>query len=84
MKYILLHPESENSILCGMSEYRLFYSPHYYAEIGEGHVFPIKKFELVRDILLNEGTLTEDEIIEPKAAAMRIYCSFIPKITFIV
>ncbi|CAN5519390.1 histone deacetylase [soil metagenome] len=51
-----------------MSHYSLFYSPYYYAEIGEGHVFPIRKFELVRDVLLKEGTLTQDEIIEPKPA----------------
>ena len=48
-----------------INDYKLFYSPHYYAEIGEGHVFPIKKFELVRDKLLAEGTLRESEIIEP-------------------
>jgi len=48
--------------------YKLFYSPYYYAEIGEGHVFPIRKFELVKDLLLKEGTLTEDEIIAPEPA----------------
>ena len=51
-----------------MNDFRLFYSPYYYAEIGEGHVFPIKKFELVRDRLLKEGTLAEDEIFEPEPA----------------
>ena len=51
-----------------MSDYRIFYSPYYYAEIGENHVFPIKKFELVRDKLLAEGTLHENEIIEPQSA----------------
>ena len=51
-----------------MSNYSLFYSPYYYADIGEGHVFPIRKFELVRDVLLNEGTLTQDELIEPQPA----------------
>ena len=51
-----------------ISDYKIFYSPHYYAEIGEGHVFPIKKFELVRDILVNEGTLHSEEIIEPLPA----------------
>lgn len=49
-----------------MNEYRLYYSPYYYAEIGENHVFPIRKFELVRDLLLNEGTLREDEIVAPE------------------
>lgn len=51
-----------------MSGYRLFYSPYYYADIGEGHVFPIKKFELVRDRLIEEGTLSIDEIFEPEPA----------------
>jgi acetoin utilization deacetylase AcuC-like enzyme len=53
-----------------MSHYRIFYSPYYYAEIGEGHVFPIKKFELVRDRLLAEGTLQKEEIAEPQPAAV--------------
>jgi acetoin utilization deacetylase AcuC-like enzyme len=52
-----------------MDRYRLLYSSDYYADIGEGHVFPIKKFELVRDILLVEGTISADTIIEPKPAA---------------
>lgn len=50
--------------------YRLYYSPYYYAEIGEGHVFPIKKFELVRDLLLAEATLSEDELLAPEPAAI--------------
>ena len=53
-----------------MSDYRVFYSPYYYADIGEGHVFPIRKFELVRDALLNEGTLLPEEIIEPGPASV--------------
>ncbi|HEV8160663.1 MAG TPA: hypothetical protein VGP58_16650, partial [Pyrinomonadaceae bacterium] len=53
-----------------MKDFRLFYSPYYYADIGEDHVFPIKKFELVRDVLLNEGTLTADEIFEPQPASV--------------
>ncbi len=48
--------------------YRIFYSPYYYADIGENHVFPIKKFELVRDRLLKEGTLQSSEIVEPQPA----------------
>jgi acetoin utilization deacetylase AcuC-like enzyme len=48
--------------------YKVFYTPRYYADIGEGHVFPIRKFELVRDRLLGEGTLSPAEIIEPQPA----------------
>ncbi|HYY99106.1 MAG TPA: histone deacetylase [Pyrinomonadaceae bacterium] len=49
---------------------RVFYTPRYYADIGEGHVFPIKKFELVRDRLLAEGTLSPSDIVEPREAAV--------------
>lgn len=51
-----------------MNSYRIFYSPYYYADIGENHVFPIRKFELVRDKLLGEGTLQSLEIVEPEPA----------------
>ena len=47
---------------------QVFYTPRYYADIGEGHVFPIRKFELVRDRLVAEGTLAPPEIIEPHPA----------------
>ena len=49
---------------------RVCYTPRYYADIGEGHVFPIRKFELVRDRLLAEGTLSPAEIVEPREAAV--------------
>jgi len=49
---------------------RVFYSPYYYANIGDTHIFPIRKFELVRDRLLHEGTLEPDEIVEPSPAAI--------------
>jgi len=49
---------------------QVFYTPRYYAEIGEGHVFPIRKFELVRDRLLAEGTLDPSEIVEPSPALL--------------
>jgi len=48
----------------------VFYTPYYYADIGEGHVFPIRKFELVRDRLLGEGTLAPREVVEPRPAAV--------------
>jgi len=48
----------------------VFYTPRYYAAIGAGHVFPIRKFELVRDKLLAEGTVRPDEIFEPDPASI--------------
>lgn len=47
-------------------KYRVFYSPHYYADIGPGHVFPIRKFALVREKLLREGTLSESDFAAPQ------------------
>ena len=49
---------------------QVFYTPRYYADIGQGHIFPIRKFELVRDKLLAEGTLYPDEIVEPAPAPL--------------
>ncbi len=48
----------------------VYYTPRYYADIGEGHVFPIRKFELVCQRLLGEGTLRRGEIVEPQPAAV--------------
>src|SRR5437660_10965922 len=47
---------------------RVAYTPRYYADIGQTHIFPIRKFDLVRDRLLGEGTLEPLELIEPAAA----------------
>jgi acetoin utilization deacetylase AcuC-like enzyme len=48
---------------------RVFYTPRYYADIGQGHIFPIRKFELVRDRLLAEATLLPSDLIEPQPAS---------------
>jgi len=57
-------------LLCGniSPAMRVFYTPRYYADIGDNHVFPIRKFELVRDKLLAEGTLRSEELVEPSPA----------------
>ena len=49
---------------------KVFYTPRYYADIGQGHVFPIRKFELVRDRLIAEGTLQAAELVEPSPASL--------------
>jgi acetoin utilization deacetylase AcuC-like enzyme len=49
---------------------QVFYTPRYYADIGPGHVFPIRKFELVRAKLLAEGTLEPCELIEPAPVSL--------------
>src|ERR1044072_2658609 len=49
---------------------QVLYTPRYYAQIGAGHVFPIRKFELARDRLLAEGALELSEIVEPSPALL--------------
>lgn len=49
---------------------QVFYTPRYYADIGNGHIFPIRKFEFVRDRLLAEGTLHTSELLEPEPATV--------------
>jgi acetoin utilization deacetylase AcuC-like enzyme len=49
---------------------RVFYTPRYYAHIGDRHIFPIRKFELVRDRLLAEGTLQTEQLVEPAPATL--------------
>ncbi|MCP9496513.1 MAG: histone deacetylase [Pyrinomonadaceae bacterium MAG19_C2-C3] len=49
---------------------KVFYASGYYADIGEGHVFPIRKFERAAALLIAEGTLKLDEIIAPQPAAL--------------
>ncbi len=49
---------------------KIWYTSRYYADIGEGHVFPIRKFELVRDQLLREGTITNYNLTEPEPAPL--------------
>lgn len=48
----------------------VYYSPRYYADIGENHIFPMRKFERVRERLLREGTLRAEQIVEPQPASV--------------
>jgi acetoin utilization deacetylase AcuC-like enzyme len=50
-----------------MLPFKLVFSEHYRFPIGE-HIFPTRKYEMVRDQLLQDGTASPDEFVEaPKA-----------------
>jgi acetoin utilization deacetylase AcuC-like enzyme len=49
---------------------RVFYTPRYYADIGVAHIFPIRKFELVRDRLLHQGVLQPADLVQPEPASL--------------
>lgn len=44
---------------------RVSYTDRYYCDIGEGHRFPIRKYERVRDALMSEGTLAPENVVAP-------------------
>lgn len=46
---------------------RLVYSDDYYADIG-GHIFPMEKFALTRQFLLESGAATAADFVAPAAA----------------
>ena len=48
---------------------RVCYSDRYLIELSPTHIFPIRKYRLVRDRLLEEGTLTHWHLIEPPLAS---------------
>jgi acetoin utilization deacetylase AcuC-like enzyme len=50
-----------------MLPFKLVFSDHYRFPIGE-HIFPTRKYELVRDHLLQDGVASPDDFIEPPKA----------------
>jgi acetoin utilization deacetylase AcuC-like enzyme len=50
-----------------MGRVPVVYSPKYYADL-HGHVFPIEKYRLVAERLLNSGWISKEDLIEPSPA----------------
>lgn len=49
---------------------RAAWSPGYEVPLPEGHPFPMPKFGHLRRILLREGILREDDVVEPEEVAL--------------
>jgi acetoin utilization deacetylase AcuC-like enzyme len=47
----------------------VIYSERYYADIGV-HVFPMRKFEMIKDELMRRGLVAEEEILDPEPATL--------------
>ncbi|MGE9269026.1 MAG: histone deacetylase family protein [Verrucomicrobiales bacterium] len=47
---------------------RCFYSPDFFLEVPEGHPFPMTKFEVSKSMLIDQGILRGEEIVEVRAA----------------
>lgn len=50
---------------------RVFYASGYFAYIGDNHVFPISKFQLIAERLLAERTLEPQNIVAPQPASVK-------------
>ncbi len=48
---------------------QISYSDHYMVPLINTHPFPMPKYRLVRERLLEEGSITEQQLIEPELAA---------------
>ncbi|MEM1270387.1 MAG: histone deacetylase [Bacteroidota bacterium] len=47
---------------------RVSYSPKYYVELPAGHPFPMAKFPALHRLLIEEGLLLGEEVVEPREA----------------
>jgi acetoin utilization deacetylase AcuC-like enzyme len=47
---------------------RCFYSQDFFMDLPDGHPFPMEKFRVVKDMLLESGVVTPGEIVEVRAA----------------
>ena len=47
---------------------RVHFHPGYVVELPPGHAFPMRKFALLRDILVAEGLVRADDVIAPEEA----------------
>jgi acetoin utilization deacetylase AcuC-like enzyme len=52
-----------------ISTMRVSYTPRYACDIGEGHRFPITKYQLVHDRLVGDGVLASDAFVTPEPAS---------------
>lgn len=51
---------------------RCFYSPAFYLDLPADHPFPMEKFQVSKDMLLEGGTLRGEEIVEVRPAATHV------------
>jgi len=49
---------------------RVSYHPDYYVELPEGHPFPMAKFPLLHEILVTEGIIEPEDVVEPGEAPL--------------
>ena len=54
------------------SEMVIAYAPCYVLDVPDGHRFPMRKYELLRDQLLHEGMATSADFIQPVSMPMEV------------
>jgi acetoin utilization deacetylase AcuC-like enzyme len=53
---------------------KVAYSPVFFHPLPEGHRFPMKKYELLPEQLLYEGTIKEQQLFEPGLVSLETSC----------
>jgi acetoin utilization deacetylase AcuC-like enzyme len=49
---------------------RVYYSDHYTIDLPDGHRFPMRKYRMLRDALLERGIITPEYLVESPLASM--------------
>jgi len=57
---------------------RAFTSARYTVSLGN-HSYPMDKYRLVPDQLVRNLTLVPEELIEPEAVPVKMYCVYTPR-----
>ena len=51
---------------------RCFYSPEFHLDLPADHPFPMQKFSLSKDMLLDQGTVRPEDIVEVRPATTHV------------
>lgn len=54
---------------------RVSFSPGYNAELPDGHIFPMEKFVVLHQHLLNRGVIRENQVVKPTMVDLANLCS---------
>lgn len=65
----LLQPPAPSPVSSTLHCMFVSYSPGYFVDIGEVHVFPMRKFPLIYEQLTAEGTVDLAQVVEPTLAS---------------
>ncbi|MBQ97857.1 MAG: histone deacetylase [Roseibacillus sp.] len=68
----LFLPEYPGLLIVMGYSMRCFYSPEFYLDLPSDHPYPMQKFRISKDMLLERGTVRPEDIVEVRPAATHV------------